>query len=815
MNLSRRDFLKLSAVFPPALEVLSLELALGIVPSSERLITSIDDVEKDVDFKFSRVPNSRIIRFAVDLMEAVNSFVIPAELIDQPFFKQGEAFRDHVQTSLVQKKEHANVLATKPWKGALALFQEQFNNPDLEDDDGNHEPFQCVAAEIALAATSEVYFGGPLAMGNAKDAATAAAHLLDLRHGQTTKFGGRAVRFKNDFPDVVDFQMGDAFFAQYDTGTGTNAGHTGVILAKSTTNIFSNPCVLVMHSNRIVESGKAVTDGRVRIEWMDDTRFISQFIGDGIGFTRVAALRRNQIFDAVLESEKLLKEKTEEHSRHLLSQDFSEYYPGMVARFMAADVATLNNAPMSFDQRSSSLAQLYHKFLKPSEAQTWLDQKSFWDSQVFGLSEIEFFNYIYPNGKYVRYDDINIKASEWQEFIKLCTSKQLSIGDIIAHPGKAPRVDGVIWTKPEKVQELSVKDLIFIREIGSMGKTQVGIVIKTDRELIPENPSQFPKTSSAKIMFFNWNGTGMPMSFEITDFTQLDKFFNVTGIDFGVLRSEKTSHMVHVESLRNANILHYSMLPDVIRNGKPHEYPDFSSVPEFEAIRDELKHAHSFKEVGDILLKHAGLMGVQTKDHREVDPELTRYQFSVHRPESLCNLYSVKFLHALGLEKDITHWVYGDLRPAPSEDRNARELTAAEMNYWLTSEHGRRHGWTPITYEPLELRNARLKRGEIIYYAKLVDPQEEGDTGIIFGVAGELGEVIPVISKATYNHMASYPYQPWFWDNPPSFFEYSDKAREAGLHILFAHPIPGVELISQHTPRPGAKHVLRYKDTRK
>ncbi len=210
-------------------------------------------------------------------------------------------------------------------------------------------------------------------------------------------------------------------------------------------------------------------------------------------------------------------------------------------------------------------------------------------------------------------------------------------------------------------------------------------------------------------------------------------------------------------------------IPSEIIKGNVSIHPDFSRIPVFSNLRQELS-AQLPAEKWDVILKFIGLLGVQTLENGTLDgsnvPRWNTYTAAGQRVLT-CNTYATTLLRAMGLTAAVSHWIDPQTH-APAFNQGI-ELQARDTHRWL-QEYGPEYGWSDVSGLTPEERLDLLADGYIILGANDIH------MWVIFGVP--LGNRwVPVVTQSIPNTIAMIAYYPTQFDSPES-------------HTLFAHEIP-------------------------
>lgn len=593
-----------------------------------------------------------------------------------------------------------------------------------------------------LSSTANEMYGAPVRMTRTPSG---------QKDGDSVGSGGKAVNIK----DIGDLMPGDRVFTKNKEIT---------VLARA--NVLGNGEVAILGSYM---NGSDLGSG-IGIEWMTRSRF-EEIAGSLNG---AIAARNNKTYTLVTENKVKLSQYYEEDAKQIARGYLDNVKPERIARLFEVLCAKGEGIEMVATGRDSWLTDQLRRlqFVTEESSQVWTGHRTAYDKLAFGLSRAMLFQDLFPrDAQNDLFTDVLHKSFDTLSFVANIESQGLSIGDIVEKPEKAPVTNSLNWFVPKSISEFAFGDSVIVAERGGLTRTEVGMVTKSEAT---------PFGATASVTFFDWNGSRLPKEISLKDFAALK---NMVGKDTAVvvLRSEKINGVKTVEAMRNRYILDSSEIPAEISTGRPGMHVDYRKIPEFRALQNKLPLAKNLKESGEIIMQAAALMGVQTKDGAETS--LRGYQWNIYRPEDMCNLYSTSLLRALGLDKDISHWVLDDGTPAFN---TGRELSALAMNAWMV-KYGPKYGWFPVTRMTKEQRLNLLKKGHVMYGALAGD---HGDTIVIYGIEGEKGEVIPVLTKATWNFMSTYPYRKYHFEDPMDFFAQNPQILKNNptADILWAHP---------------------------
>lgn len=738
-NISRRDFLKMGCACIVGLPFAQLNRALGL---------EVPEASSGIDFDLDLAPNQKLISFAVDNMLIINSFRSSG----------GQNFEETVYQGLAQKGYYS-IAQTDGVSRALHLLGMDYRK--------SGDTAGTLGWGQLLAATGRQMYGAPVFLSIGSDALGTVRYLLGQKDGDQIGADGKVVSFGGGLPGIDQLVPGDLVFVK-SAIPGFERGQELVILARAHKLGSGEPVILGSY----IDSTTGVKGG-VSIEWMTQDRF-NEFTGmDSLA----VAVRSGEMYSLLAENKERLRQY-DGVNKQITRGYLDSVKPENVALLLSVIVVKGISMPVTTQERDIWINEQLKRlqFVNDVNSKIWVGNRAFYDKQAFGLAKAMLFQDLFPRDSYNDlYTDIIHKPLDILSFIVNMRSNKLSVSDLVANPEKVPIDGGLTWFAPRSVGGLAFGDNVVVGERQGLSRSEVGVVTASEIN---------PAGGIANIMFFDWKGSGLPREVTIQNFSDLKAILGGSEVGIGILRSKEIGDMKFVEAMRNRYILDSSDIPREIRTGVLGMDVDYRSIPQFRILQNRLVAAKTLRERGEIIMQVAALMGVQTRDGAEKN--MPGYQWNVYRKEDMCNLYSTSYLRALGLDKYISHWVLEDGTPAFN---TGSELSATGMNFWMT-KYGAQYGWFPVTRMSKHERLNLLKKGYVMYGAVA---GEFGDTFVIYGIEGNNGEVIPVLTKATWNFMSTYPYRKYHFTDPMDYFN---------LHpeVLKNHPNAGILWAHATTP---------------
>lgn len=686
-----------------------------------------------VDFDSELAPNMALIGFAVDSMLLINNFPLSGR----------PDFENTITQGLIQKG-YESIAKTDTAVRALRLLGKDYQKGEAGG---------TLGWGTLLSATGGQMYGAPVDQLIDGNALSVAKQLLGQEDGDGMGVDGRVVIFKGGLPDINTLLSGDRLFIK-NGFLGFEKGQELIVLARAHMSANGEPVILGSYIDN--QTG---LKGGISTSWMTQENF-NQFAGKGLD-NQAVAVRNADMYLLTSENRDRLSQY-EALAKEIGRGELNSVRPNDVAEAFAGIVAKADSIHKTEQDKSIWIAErlgLLH-FLTDANAKIWVQNRAVYDKQAFGLSRAMLFTDLFPRDAYNDiYTDILHKSI-----------------DIFSFVSNLPDGNEVVSFTPNYIDELAVGDSVIVSPRQFLPKPEVGVVTFFERD---------PDSVFANVIFFDWKGSGLPREISIQNFADLQNVLGGTEVGIKILRSEAINEMKFIESMRNRYILDSADIPDEIKNGVLGMHADYRNIPRFRALQDRLLSARNLKERGEAMMQIAALMGVQTKDGAE--KTLSGYQWNVNRPEDMCNLYSTSFVRALGLDKEISHWALDDGTPAFNA---GHELSAKGMNEWMV-KYGSAYGWFPVTRTTKEERLDLLGKGYVMYGAKLPPSGQVGDTLVVYGVEGENGAVLPVLTKATWNFMSTYPYRKYHFADPMDYFN---------LHPDVLKDHPDAEILWAHAP---------------
>ncbi|MBP9817256.1 hypothetical protein KBC75_00680 [Candidatus Shapirobacteria bacterium] len=732
---SRRDFLKLGGL---SLGSLAFAPSLNVFgPDFDKInypIQKIEQVEFGTELQLGTSPSTPLLRYAFDVSALASDPSITA--------------RPHVLQDRLRQLGHGQLATGRQLELASA-------SPSVVN---------------LLGLAEHKLFGAPVSLSEqSADPLVVSTYLLSQVDGNVTpQSDGKVVRFNRDFPAVVDLMPGDVLYSQSHELDGVTRAGQMVVLARSHSSQTGEHLALIMEQN----------GDNVSISWRDN-QSLDQLKRTS-PYIRFAAIRSQEAFHKKKTIDHWLKTYPELQTTS--TTDDYNHIPNLTkSQFIASLRCTADQLSKPTSDRNGYItSQIKSTFFELNDSiAKWCFSQPY-DQNLYGVNDLLFCLYIYgrrsDNGEPL----IRVSPLSLYEFIEQQSSGNLRIESVIDTPTNVEVPDDLVLVRPTGIEDVSLADLVFVSPSKIDAKPRVGIVTEDKPQLTT--------------MFFNHDGDGISREIDHLSLTEIiTKHKN----EIVVLRTRYEHHIKDIRAAVEPTKLKYSDLPPEITHSSPGSMIDFSAIPLFANLQNEVINAPDLAARANAIRLILANIGVETSDYAEFN---TGTRWSENETWK-CVDYSRTAFQAIVKDgwKHLNTWIDDNGKPTFGTGRN---IGSAAMSVWL-NKYGEEYGFEDVTRKPREYRIARLAAGDIMYGAEYVQPgggswHDIGDTWIIYGMPGKNGEVIPVFSKASGNFLGIYPRNIYHFDNPGYYYGPRGPAQtqtwntkfDFNTGILFSYKIP-------------------------